>query len=419
LVKQKNRPHYAGVEQVIRITQTLVQFTLYHSVACLITSIGREESTELYLRMGILLLPLFLYSFTRAYVGNLLLFFLIHLGSAFLLVWSFPQTVGEAAALFLCLIVMLVNSFRFRITESYHYKECPNLLMLLFIFLVYGTAAYIHHTLLMQICFYELIIFILFYMIGINLENTEQFIKINQDTANFPVRQIKGVNRTLLSFFTLLMFMVMVLAPRLHPELLTEKAGNLLLLFLRWFFSLFSFHETVEESVALDLGRNATNQWMELEEAEPSWIALFLQELLLFLTKVFLIFGILVGIGFGLYQFYKRFYAIPKKGESELEGKDVVTIVERVPIFQRKKTKEEEIGGNSKKIRHQYKKSVKRRKGKQQVLAEALTPSEIEATIEHKIEEEQRKKVIALYEKARYGKIECTKEELEEFKKIM
>lgn len=98
----------------------------------------------------------------------------------------------------------------------------------------------------------------------------------------------------------------------------------------------------------------------------------------------------------------------------------MVTITESVPIFRKKKEPQEELGGYNKKIRRQYKKSVKRRKGKDQVLSESLTPAEIETVLEHPIMDlKERERLIALYEKARYGKEECTKEELEEVKRMV
>lgn len=422
MINKNTRPRYSGAEITIRIFQTLAQFTLYHSVACLLTGIGAGENENwgMYLRMGILLLPLLLYSFSRAYVKNLFLFALVHLGSALALLRFFPQWLGEAVAIFVCLIVMIGNSVRFRITKSYHYKECPSLFLLLFLFAVSSLAAYTEMTLLMQLCFYELIVFILFYMISMNLENTEKFIHINRDTANFPVRQMKGVSRTLLCFFAIVLLGGMLLAPQFHPERLAEKAGSMIQLFLRWLVLHFLNEEINSESMEGNPLENQSGNGVELLEGTPSQLALFLQELLLALANLLLVAGILFGVGFGLYQIYKRFYAIPLKDGADEDEKDVITVTESIPIIRRRKEQDETSGGNSKKIRHQYKKSVKRRKGKGQILARTLTPTEIEYVLEQPIKGgKQTERLIALYEKARYGKEECTREELEEVKKML
>ena len=109
-----------------------------------------------------------------------------------------------------------------------------------------------------------------------------------------------------------------------------------------------------------------------------------------------------------------------EEGEERKRETDVITITESVPIFRKKKEPEEEIGGYSKKIRRQYKKSVKRRKGKTQILPSSLTPTEIENVLEYPFTDIQEKeRVIVLYEKARYGKEECTKEEFEEIRKMV
>ncbi len=412
---------YTKTEQIIRIFQVLVQFTLYHSTACLIAGIGRTEDAALYLRMGILLLPLLLYSFVRMYVENLFLFALLHIGCAGGILFFFPHTVGESAAISICLIIIIGNSVRFRITESYRHQECPHLLLLSILFIVYALASYIEKTILMRQCFYELIIFLIFYMISKNLENTEKFINLNRDTANFPVRQIKGVNRTLLCFFTIVMFGGMLLAPQIYPESLIEQFGAVLLSILRWLFSLI-LREEIDQEPYLDFREDGNLGGYEfpIEENVPSKLAVFLQYLMEIAAAVFLIAVILFGIGFGLYQIYKRFYAIPLSSEKEQKKTDVVTVTESVPIFRRKKEPQEELGGYNKRIRRQYKKSVKRRKGKDQVLSESLTPAEIETVLEHPImDPKERERLIALYEKARYGKEECTKEELEEVKRMV
>ena len=120
---KKEKPYNTGTKIIISIFQVLVQFTLYHSAACLIAGIGSEESRWLYLRMGILFLPLVVYLFTRMYIGSLCLFALIHIGCAAGLLFFFPRTVGEAVAICICLLIMLVNSVRFRIIESYQDRE--------------------------------------------------------------------------------------------------------------------------------------------------------------------------------------------------------------------------------------------------------------------------------------------------------
>mgnify|MGYP001106709564 FL=1 len=80
----------------------------------------------------------------------------------------------------------------------------------------------------------------------------------------------------------------------------------------------------------------------------------------------------------------------------------------------------EELGNYNKKIRRQYKKSVKRRKGKEQILELSLTPTEIENVLEQPLLDlKKRERIITLYEKARYGKEECIKEELEEVRKML
>ena len=211
------------------------------------------------------------------------------------------------------------------------------------------------------------------------------------------------------------------MAPQLHPERAVEQAGEWGLIFLRWLFSLIQVKEVSPEPW-IDLGNNQDSSRYELPiiEEMPSKLAVFLQYLMEICSIVFLIVVVLFGIGFGLYQIYKRFYAIPLKGEEKKKETDVVTITESVPIFRKKKDFKEEASGYSKKIRRQYKKSVKRRKGKAQILALSLTPTEIEAVLEHPFTDVQEKeRMIALYEKARYGKEECTKEEFEEIRKMV
>ena len=412
---------YTKIELVIRAFQVLIQFTLYHSVACLIAGIGIRENGHLYLRMGILLLPLFIFLFVRMYIGNLFLFAFLHIGCVGGILLFFPSAIGERIAVSICLIVMVVNSIRFRITKSYQYQECPHLLMLSFLFIVYVFASYIEKTILMKQCFYELVAFLLFYMISKNLENTEKFIYLNRETANFPIQQIKGVNRTLLCFFTIVMLGGMLLAPRFYPEHMIQQIGALALIGLRWLFSLMQ-KEEVDQGTYLDIKEsiNQEDYGFLIEEEVPSKLALFLQYLMEIFTLIFLIAIVLAGVGFCLYQIYKRFYALPLPSKKEGKKTDIITVTESVPIFRKQKVIKEELGNYNKKIRRQYKKSVKRRKGKEQILELSLTPTEIENVLEQPLLDlKKRERIITLYEKARYGKEECIKEELEEVRKML
>lgn len=417
--KTEKKHSYATVDQVILFFQTMIQFTLYHSVACLVTSLIQEENWRMYIRMGILLIPLFLFSFTRRYVGNLLVFALIHLGTCGLLVTFFPERVEEYVAVIVCLLVMVVNSVHFRLVESYKFKECPQLMMLAVLFIVYGLAAYQDRVLLETLCYYECVVYIFCYVISNNLENTERFIKLNEDTANFPVRQVKGVNRTLLSFFSVLLLGVMILAPRLHPEVLLKKIGNVLRGILRWIFSHFDFSENIDyEALEKSVESTPNGGMFMMEEGTPSAIALFLDYLLRIVVGVGLAALAVFAIGYGLYQIYKRFYGISPKGSEEHAEKGVRTVTESIPIFRRTRESEEESVGMNKKIRKQYRKSVKKREGKMEKVSTALTPSEIEEVLPEGQEGWSQER-IALYEKARYSKAECTREELERMKKLV
>lgn len=182
----------------------------------------------------------------------------------------------------------------------------------------------------------------------------------------------------------------------------------------------FMNEEMDSESMEWNPVENQAGSRAEILDSTPSWLALFLQELLLGLTKILVAAGILFAVGYGLYQIYKRFYAVSCNEGADEEGKDVVTITESIPMIKRKRRQEETAGSYNRKIRYQYKRSVKRRKGKGQILAQTLTPTEIEYVLEQPLKEtKQTERLITLYEKARYGKEECTREELEEIKKMV
>ncbi|MBO5277954.1 MAG: DUF4129 domain-containing protein [Lachnospiraceae bacterium] len=128
-----------------------------------------------------------------------------------------------------------------------------------------------------------------------------------------------------------------------------------------------------------------------------------------------------------MYRMYKGYYANRKENDDEKEF--LVKEMKAELGFPGKffagsfgKAKEKE--SVNQRIRREYRRYIKKGFKKKETVPEASTPKELLAMVEsrrmkQRIRPEEQEKICRIYERARYGEEECTKEEAEEIKKLL
>ncbi len=399
---------------------------IYHSFLCVIYNIASEKTLQMNLRLLLFFVPLMLFAVIRKKCGNFFVFILFHVLISGLLVFIFSgleeRVVIGGASVFLAF-----SSVYVRMKGEQMEEECPSIASLVLFLVCYAAASQIERPQVMQICHYEVCLFLILFSAYKSLSSTTMFLKENEKIDNLPARQIKGSYQSLLGIFIIFLATGMFLMPYLPVSKLFEGAARLIkmvirkiLLLLKWIFTRdVSEMEFWEESKSGEIGA--------IEAGEPSLLAQFLEWFLVLAVGIVLTAGAIYLLIRFFYELYRRFYEKNQEttDESELIWESPVKI--HMVRNRQKKLMISEKGINDK-IRHLYKKSIRKKFGAKIAIPVFLTPTELEqlseeknmdATARTEIDawDEKRKQRIQLYQKARYSQYECNKQELEAMKK--
>lgn len=412
---------------VIKLIKLMMQFLLYYGIACFISGLFWEDTVECLRYLLLMAVPFFGMALIRRMAKHIMTFSALHI-LVIAVMFVMGRSINESLAIIPCAIAMTINSIRYRIVEDYKYEEKPHALCVLIFVALAFLAAYFNREMLQPLYYYMGIFYVLLQVICESLENTERFLEMNAETANLPAKHLKGVNRILLTFFVLLVLLAMFVFPKLHLEVFVKEAGMLLLMLLRFLFSFFKGGEAPAEEITEALPPENGGGNLILEPGETSWIAKILEQIFMAVGTIAIAAGVLAGIAYLLYQFYKRFYAVDHTDQDQKEFLKGDTLISSVSLFGRRRKKEERTASVNLKIRKLYrlyikKESIKKEGGKKagnMGLYKSLSPKEIEEYLCMGEETEQeRKKRLELYEKGRYSSYECTKEELEQMKQLV
>lgn len=273
------------------------------------------------------------------------------------------------------------------------------------------------------------IIFILLYLINSYIINFNHYFQLQQETSNIPMSQIKATNHTIIFFFLGMSFICMLLFTKLPLKELVLGVGHALLGVLKWLFSLFPGSsantspgpEAVpEENVAQDISEL-------LKAEEPSPFLVYLQNFLITFFTFAMIGALIALVSYGIYKFYQAFY----RGKRSLFQDNAEFLS---PFDKKEKSRKEESiqkrsfirfwgQSNSEKIRKAFYKAVLSKGSK--TPDGSATPLELSChilgntSLTSKETEERSASIAFYYEKARYHKEDCSKNDVEEFKKLL
>lgn len=352
------------------------------------------------------------------------------------------------------LLFLVIFSFKAKlIQEEIPATNVPISLVLVFV-LLYFVAEYFKLKEITDYLFYFLLLYVLLFFVNMYFMNFEKFFRTNDGLSNVPMQKIKSINHTLVLFFASLSLGVMLLFQYVPIKKLIGLLGNLLLTIIRLILSIFQRFGGEEEipkventEVPIDFGA------LPDKDTLPSPLIEFLQKLITGLIT-FGVFALVIGlIIFSLFKLYKLFYEkkysfLTDKTEfiSPFDHREgigfhpVKTILARFrPVYS------STPGG---KIRKLFFKAVSSNSDSED-MKDSLTPEELSklalgAQKEHILfantDQEEKNKLVLhgidtqsasanaespqkqltyYYEKARYGKEECSKEELQRVKNVL
>lgn len=399
---------------------------IYHSLLCVIYNIASEKTLQMNLRLLLIYVPLMLFAVIRKKCDNFFVFMLFHiLISGFLVLIFFGLeervVIGGSSAL------LAFISIHVRMKEEQMEEECPSLASLVLFLVCYAAASQMKRPQVMQICYYEVYLFLILFASYKSLSSTTMFLKENEKIENLPARQIKGSYQSLLGIFIIFLAAGMLLMPYLPVSKLFEGAAYLIKMMIRKILLLLMWIFTRDVPEMEFWKKSTSGEIGAIEAGEPSLLAQFMEWFLVLSAGIVLAAGAIYLLIRFFCELYRRFYEKNQEtaDESEFIWENPVKI--HMIRNRQKKLMISDKGINDK-IRHLYKKSIRKKFGAKTAVPAFMTPTELEQLLEEKnmevteikeiaAWEEKRKQRIQLYQKARYSQYECDKQELEAMKK--
>ena len=397
----------------------LMKGLLYHNVACILYHIASEKTMENNLILLIVYVPLVLFAVIRRKCGNFLMFLLLHaaISGGFLLFMGKEERVAVGG----CTIWMAAASVYTRMQGKDTPEERPSIVMLAAFLLSYLAAQYNNWENLMQICCYDVFLFLILFMTYENLAGASLFIESNDKIVHLPKTQMQNINRAMLGIFLIVLTAGMQLMYVLPAGSLAD--GVLLLLrqllwgllkVILWIFS--------KDVPQREVSQQNTEAAMPLlETGKTSALARFMERFLVTTVIVLTVAAVLYLLIRIIYQMYQKFYEKNKDTSDESEFIWKHTIVQK-KVERKKRQKELFQGRNeNQKIRSLFKKSIYRRFPAKTGIPSAMSVTEMERYLaknrtDHTEPFTQTEQRIALYQKARYSQHECSRNELEAMK---
>lgn len=397
----------------------LMKGLLYHNVACILYQIASEKTMEENLKLLILYVPLFLFAVIRRNCGSFVMLLLLHaiISGIFLLFSGIEEKIVAGG----CTLWMAAGSLHMRLQGEDMYEERPPIATVILFLVSYLAAQQNNWQNLMQICCYEVFLFLILFAMYESLSGTTFFLESNKRTVDLPEKQMKSIHRAMLGIFLFFLTAGMLLMACLPVRSLTNGvlAALRLLLWsiLKAILRLFSkdvpqmkiFEEHAETSLPL------------MEAGKTSALARFMERLLVTAVIALAAAAAIYFLIRMIYQMYQRFYEKNKDtlDESEFIWKDSMA---QKRAEKKKRKKEKQQGNNvNQRIRSIYKKSIYRRFSNETDIPPAMSTTELEQYLAEKGTDQteprsQTEQRIALYQKARYSQYVCGRQELEDMK---
>jgi hypothetical protein len=306
-------------------------------------------------------------------------------------------------------------------------NSSPSLLFLFLLLIVLNTQLQLIY--LNTFLFQMTLLFIVFYFINSYLINFEQYFSLQQETSNVPFRQIKAANHTFIIFFLGIALVCMVSFTKLPVGRFVSLLINGGLSFLRW---IFSFIRSSDNNV-LPLDEERPNYTMDdYDFEEPlttSPLMEYIQKILTVILAILTVAALIALLSYAVYKLYQAFYQdkrnLLRDNTEFLSPFDKREKLKRNVLHTRKRNSFLHWNQTySDKIRKAFYKAVLSNKTSSlpDISATPLELSEYILSVknlEKDVLKNNAEVITYYYEKARYAKEECNKEDLLEFKKLI
>lgn len=373
-----------------------------------------NDITRLYMPLAWIVIPIY-YCTLRKYIHALLPFFLLHC-PVFLFSSFLCHNIEESIIFIIFCISEIIFSFISIQSNSQHLKFNTSLLKIAQIFGAYLFSIYLKLPIASNVIFIVAVSFCILYLINQYLIHFIDFYKTNKDFTNIPIQQIMSINHSLLSFFILLLPVVVYIFVKI-------KLSQVFLFIFKTIYHIISFIYSLLKSpkkqpdILPKLTPEPDTILPPYVPNEPSII----ENIFFAAIQIVSVILIIAAIVYLIYQLYCAFHKIKK---SDMDTKEYLFPFEnKEPITGDHGNPRKNFSfpfirkDNNEKIRYMFYKKILSTFPKNFHFPTNLTPEElIELAEENNVPWDELTKY---YEKARYGYDLCNDNEVKAVKQLI
>lgn len=398
----------------MKILEILHGGMLLAAIYCIVMQQVTDDIRML-LRGLYLLIPCAVLSVAAARVRKFWQFFL-----AAILVGAGGYLAGGTTAgrIWICFLVVVAafSFFEARARRTVCWLSQPAYPWLLLFLAVYFLGMYFESSFLRYYAVFNAGCYFIFCNFHTNLTEMELFIQTHASLERLPVKKLGRTNQMMMWFLSGFTILIMFLSPFVGMEHVLTAAGRAFRDVLQWLLNLIP-HGNSENMV---MQQAAQQQMMMPGTAEevPRWLQIIYQilDILGFIILICMILGVVFLFLRKLYQIYCQFYREPEENGDKIERLIAPPVGEnRKRSGERRKERLFWDFSWEARIRKHYKKQIWRAYQDRRIPPEQ-TPRELEDELD--MDGQSRELLHRRYEKARYGKEPCTREEMQEVLKI-
>lgn len=303
------------------------------------------------------------------------------------------------------------------VTDSGGLLDCPSAGFLGYFALLFFVAALLKKNALQDLIYWITFAWLANFLIYTNLRSLNSYLYSRRSIANLPGKQIVSTNRALMMLFCIVTLIIMLVLPLIPLDEVVSSIGIAIRNFLRWFFSHFSAEEQeIVETVAESLAASGQATMLGEVKPTPAWLKM-LYDILFGIISFVVSAGALVGIGYAILLLIHRFY---KPTAAQGDTQEFIDEETESSFIQKTEKKESsslfsQLFHPNMTIRKRFKKQIQKgcasNKKTGSSIPISLTPAELEQYA-NLSDDEQTQLLHTLYEKARYSKDGCTKEDV-------
>ena len=315
----------------------------------------------------------------------------------------------------LCVLTAGFSYFAARAGKRECWLDQPAYPWLIVYFLMYLLGNHFHREFLIRYASLGAGIYFLICNFYTNMTEIDEFVKIHSTLERLPVKRLGKINSWMMWLQSGLIACAMFVTPYLGIDQLIRQAGRALRNLLSFLLGLLPTGGQEE------MMQQARENMMEMMMQEPHEVSAFMQLLYKILDIIGWLFALLLVLLFirmiikKIYEMYRQF-----NSHTEENGDRIERLI-AAPSAEKKRTLDKQMKENlfwdrspAGRIRKIYKKRILREL--KNPPKPYMTPLEIEKDME--MPGEQKELFHHFYEKARYGKEGCTKDDLQAMMKL-